>query len=52
MGHQGDGSSIRAARFVGATHPTVQLVTSDGFCFGATLDDVKRADATRLQARK
>lgn len=35
MEHPVDGSSIRAVRFVGAMHPTLQLVTSDGFCFGA-----------------
>jgi hypothetical protein len=38
------------AAFEGATAVTVQLVTSDGACFGGTITDVSRADLRTFRA--
>lgn len=41
-----------AAALVGQTHPTIQLVTSNGFCVGATLNDVTKDDGVQFKAKK
>jgi cysteine-rich repeat protein len=41
-----------AAALAGNTHPTIQVVTSDGLCIGATMTDVVRDDGSQYQARK
>ena len=36
----------------GNTHPTIQLVTSDGFCVGATMTEATKDDGLQYKARK
>jgi hypothetical protein len=36
----------------GQIHPTVQLVTSGGFCVGATMTDIAKDDGLQYKARK
>jgi hypothetical protein len=36
----------------GQTHPTIQLVTSGGFCVGATMNGVTKDDGMQYKARK
>ena len=40
------------AALSGNTSPTIQLVTSDGFCLGATMTEVMRDDGLHYRARK
>lgn len=40
------------AALSGNTHPTMQLVTSDGFCLGAVMTEVLRDDGLQYRARK
>jgi hypothetical protein len=40
------------AALAGDTQPTVQLVTSDGFCVGATMTEVTTDDGLQFKARK
>ena len=35
----------------GSTAPTIQIVTSDGFCATATMNDVKKDEPTRYSAQ-
>lgn len=41
-----------AAALAGHAHPTIQLVTSDGFCVGATMTEVKKHDGVEYRAQK
>jgi hypothetical protein len=41
-----------AAALAGNTHPTIQMVTSDGLCIGATMTEAKKDDGVQYQARK
>jgi hypothetical protein len=36
----------------GQTQPTLQLVTSGGFCVGATMTEVTKDDGLQFKARK
>jgi hypothetical protein len=40
------------AALSGNTHPTMQLVTSDGFCLGATMTETTTDDGLEYKARK
>jgi cysteine-rich repeat protein len=40
------------AALSGNVHPTMQLVTSDGFCLGATMTEATKDDGLQYQARK
>jgi cysteine-rich repeat protein len=40
------------AALAGNTHPTMQIVTSDGLCVGATMNQVTRDDGLEYRARK
>jgi cysteine-rich repeat protein len=40
------------AGLAGNTHPMIQLVTSDGFCLGATMTDVTKDNGLEYKARK
>lgn len=40
------------AALSGNLHPTIQLVTSDGFCVGATMTVVKKDDGLQYKAQK
>jgi hypothetical protein len=40
------------AALTGNTHPTMQFVTSDGFCLGATMTQVTSDDGLQYKARK
>jgi hypothetical protein len=41
-----------AAALAENTHPTIQIVTSDGLCIGATMTEAKKDDGVQYQARK
>ena len=40
------------AALSGNVHPTIQLVTSDGFCLGATMTEATTDDGLQYKARK
>ncbi len=40
------------AQLTGSTVPTIQMITSDGFCVGATMTEVKKDDGLQYKARK
>lgn len=40
------------AALAGQTHPTLQIVTSNGFCVGATMTEVTKDDGLQYKARK
>lgn len=40
------------AALSGNAHPTIQLVTSDGFCVGATMTEATKDDGLQYKARK
>jgi len=40
------------AALAGQTQPTLQIVTSNGFCVGATMTDVTKDDGLQFKAQK